>query len=158
MKESSHQCERHAVEPALLTPGLGYLQNHSVAARRHPQAMMYGTTRNEAYHQQLKTFYRNIFVQTGRNACLVAKLATTAKLLAANVSASSGMEDREHQILNSAAESIMASNVTVRPRLRCHDVPNPVVDLTSLPKSAKTCRKRPASSQPAMRRRPSGSR
>eukprot|EP00959_Pyramimonas_sp_CCMP1952_P146119 3059505-Pyramimonas_sp.AAC.1 len=48
---------------------LEYLLNLGRFIARNPDMeVMYGTTRNEALHMQLEAFFRNVFIQTERNA------------------------------------------------------------------------------------------
>jgi hypothetical protein len=62
---------------------LGYLFNLPRFIARNPtHAVMYGTTRNEAFHAELKAFFRNIVKQTKRNAEHVASVVTLVKLVA----------------------------------------------------------------------------
>ena len=50
-----------------------YLLNLSRCAARRPEVdVPYGTTRNEAAHNQLKSYFRNVILQTGRNAQMIA--------------------------------------------------------------------------------------
>ena len=62
----------HATRPE----GLEYLMNFARFVQRYPQETVpYGTTRNEAFHRQLKSFFRNIMHQSARNARIVCDIA-----------------------------------------------------------------------------------
>ena len=53
----------HATSPNQLA----YLQNFGLFVAKHPHIdVMYGTTRNEAFHKQLLSFFRNVMFQTSR--------------------------------------------------------------------------------------------
>eukprot|EP00973_Karenia_brevis_P040920 5662360-Karenia_brevis.AAC.1 len=61
---------------------LAYLQNYAKFIAEHPDIdVMYGTTKNEAFHAQLKSYFRNVMIQTRRNAKAVCQIATLAKLI-----------------------------------------------------------------------------
>eukprot|EP00959_Pyramimonas_sp_CCMP1952_P381712 7998642-Pyramimonas_sp.AAC.1 len=56
---------RYATSPAQLE----YILNLGRFIARKPSVqVVYGTARNEALHMQLKAFFRNVFMQTERNA------------------------------------------------------------------------------------------
>ena len=60
---------------------LGYLMNFAKFVALHPHIqVMYGTTQNEAFNTQLKSYFRNVMVQTCRNAKVVCQIATMGKL------------------------------------------------------------------------------
>eukprot|EP00973_Karenia_brevis_P062558 8697936-Karenia_brevis.AAC.1 len=57
--------------------------NALVFGKKNPRVQrMRGTTRNEALHNQLKGFWRNVMHQTARNAKVICSVATLAKLCA----------------------------------------------------------------------------
>ena len=124
-----------------------YLLNLSRFAARHPEVdVPYGTTRNEAAHNQLKSFYRNVLHQTGRNAQMVAAVCTSAKLLAGWMQRIPNLADvrrEEHEVLRYALSSIAGSppDLTVRPRMRGKTRHNPSVDENALPQGAKRLRR-----------------
>ena len=68
---------------AATSPGaIGYLANIGRFAARHPELThLHGTTHNEAFHRELKSFYRNVMTQSKSHAILVAKVVTFAKLV-----------------------------------------------------------------------------
>jgi hypothetical protein len=126
--------------------GLGYLMNNSIFAAHHPVATsVYGTTRNEAWHLGLKAFYRNVMYQTGRNAQIVAKVATLMKLVVSKIQRDTPSANlREHELLRVAVATITGSSGSISPALACTTVRNPQVDYSVLSQSAKKLRKRPA--------------
>ena len=94
---------------------------------------------------QFKAYFRNIFHQTGRNASLVCKCITLAKLLVAKLKHDMPHSRlRDHELLQAAVRNI--SNVTsaFAPALAVQVRPNPTVDESLLPANAKRLRKRPA--------------
>eukprot|EP00959_Pyramimonas_sp_CCMP1952_P164178 3432485-Pyramimonas_sp.AAC.1 len=70
---------RYATSPAQRACLLGL--SRFIARGPGVQAMC-GTTRNEAFHMQFKCFFRNVFIQTERNARAVRSICTFAELLA----------------------------------------------------------------------------
>ena len=135
---------RHATRPVLLE----YLMNGSrFAARNANVKIMAGTTRNEAYHQQMKYMFRNVMHQTGRNAQNVSAVATLAKLMVSYISREWPLtvKHREHMLLLRAASMLMEKPLTFVPLLDHRAMHNPKVDMDNLPPNAKTIRKRPAS-------------
>jgi hypothetical protein len=69
---------------AATTPkALGYVMNIGRFVARHPHVgIMQGTTSNEAYHMELKSYFRNVMVQTKRHARMISQVATLTKLIA----------------------------------------------------------------------------
>ena len=68
-----------ATEPA----ELGYIMNVGrFIARNREIPVLHGTTHNEAYHLELKAFFRNVMSQSARHARMIARIATVAKLVA----------------------------------------------------------------------------
>ena len=136
-----------SLQHATSSQNLGYLMNLSLFAKRNPTVeIIFGTTRNEAFHMQLKSFFRNIYHQTGRNATLIYQVATLVKLIAGNISKCSATSVfREHQLLRSVVATMRARTEPLTPKIRCKARKNPKVDVDSLPPKAKTLRKRPAS-------------
>jgi hypothetical protein len=63
---------------------LGYLRNASIFVLRNPGiSVMYGTTNLEAFQNQLKSWFRNVFFQTSRNAkCVCQAAAASADVFA----------------------------------------------------------------------------
>ena len=136
---------RYATRPVALE----YLMNGSRFAARQPDIdLMAGTTRNEAYHLQLKFMFRNVMHQTGRNAKIVAGVATLIKLLGGYIQKECDFTiiHHEHSLLNQVASSLMAIPMSFRPLMNHRRVDNPKVDVSSLPKNAKRMAKRRASS------------
>ena len=71
-----------SLEISTAPKSLGYLMNGCRFQARHPEVpMLYGTTHNKAYHLEQKSFWRNVMIQTGRHARMIAKVATTTKLI-----------------------------------------------------------------------------
>lgn len=125
---------------------LGYLFNHSRFIARHPDiGDFYGTSSVEAFQLQFKSWFRNIFHQSGRNAVLVCKACTLAQLLIANLKKT--MPDnrlREHDLLTRVVQSLVESTVPFEPAFSNRVRLNPTVNESLLPPSAKRLRKRPA--------------
>jgi hypothetical protein len=131
---------------------LEYLMNGSRFASRNPGvAMMSGTRRNEAYHQQLKSMFRNVMFQTGRNAQVVADIATLVKLLAGLMKRKCPLtvQHREHDLVRHVAASLMDDPLKFEPLMEHKVVKDLVVISSELPPNVKTMRKRPASAAPA---------
>ena len=64
---------------------------------------MYGTTRNEAFHRQLKSYFRNVMRQTRRNAQVVCEIATLGKAIAGKMDKAEVIHDlEEHDLLRFA--------------------------------------------------------
>ena len=114
-------------------------------ARNLTIPMPYGTTRNEAWHKELKAFFANVYYQTGRNAAIVGKIATLVKLIAGvldkEVTTSHG---RQHQLMHAAMIAWSRSNVALVPKIACQATSNPHVQMHVLPVGVTVCRKRPA--------------
>ena len=54
---------------AMRPEATGYMMNMAKFAARNPSVkLMYATTPKEAFHKQLKSFFRNVIFQTGRHA------------------------------------------------------------------------------------------
>ena len=91
---------------------------------------------------QLKSFFRNVFHQTRRNALIVCKIATMSKIFGAYArTALPGMNVREHEALLSFCQNLLACDVDVKPKLRIKMQANPRVVEAELPPSAKRLRK-----------------
>lgn len=72
-----------SLQAAMGPTEVGYLQNIGRFAARYPCArMLHGTTHNEAYHLELKAFFRNVMRQSRQHARMVCAIATVAKLVA----------------------------------------------------------------------------
>jgi hypothetical protein len=99
---------------------LGYLFNHSRFIARHPDIKpFYGSSANEAFHLQFKGYFRNVFHQTGRNASLVCKAVTIAKLLIAKfLHDMPGSRMREHELLQKVVQNIVTSLLHLSQRLQ----------------------------------------
>ena len=126
------------------------LLNRARFRARHPDLKtFYGTTANEAFHMQFKAYFRNVFFQTGRNAKLVCKAITIAKLLVAKLKKDlPHHRAREHDLLQLAVQRFANSDAVFAPALDNRVRQNPVVDIELLPRSAKRLRKRPAFQEP----------
>ena len=106
---------------------------------------MYGTTNAEAFHSQLKPFFRNVMIQTRRNATVVCMVATLAKLVVGTLTTVPIITERaEHELLRDAANFFMESPLVFTPRVCLDTIANEKVDEDALPASAKRLRKRPA--------------
>ena len=105
---------------------------------------MYGTTRNEAFHQQLKSYFRNVMLQTRRHAKVVFKVATLGKVLAGTLTKIDLIHtsDKEHELLCAGAEFFKQGCMKFRPQLRLLTKVNEQVDESLLPSNAKKIRKR----------------
>ena len=126
---------------------LAYFKNFCKFVDNNPSiAVMFGTTRNEAFHKQLKAFYRNVFHQTSRHAQCIANVATLAKLLAGYLQRSAGNLVRnyeEHDVLVALAKHLLAERpIPFKPRMRHAIAHNEPVDVESLPRNVKRMRKR----------------
>ena len=145
----------YATSPAQLE----YLLNLGRFIARNPGVQtMYGTTRNEAFHMQLKAFFRNVFIQTERNARAVSSVCTFAKLLAGWARKSLPLTERhqERELLHAALCALTQHPPKIAPKLRLERSANPQVDVDRLPSSAKVLRRRPAAAaaMPRPRKRP----
>jgi hypothetical protein len=138
---------------------MGYLMNGPKFGARNPQLKAaFGTLANEAFHRQLVSFFRNIYVQTGRNADRVLNIMTFVKLVGAQLQKTSRTAPlREHELMRMAANFIMSSDAKFVPRVVAKTVHNAKVDLSSLPQGVRVARKRPASSSSTARKRPASS-
>ena len=128
-------------------------------ASRNPRIkLMSGTTRNEAYHLQLKYMWRNVVQQTGRNAEIIAGIVSVVKLLAGFIRKNSSftIRHREHALMHSLVTYLFANPCKFIPLMDHRAVNNPKVNVKLLPKSAKTIRKRPASAVPSQTRKRPG--
>ena len=109
------------------------------AARNPDVQMVYGTTRNEAFHLQLKGFWRNIMHQTRGNAMVAASVVLIVKLLASQVAKGNYKKCiREHELLRCASASLMQQPWEFDPVMRHKTKKRPSVDIISLPASANT--------------------
>ena len=98
------------------------------AARNPGLQKMYGTTRNEAFHEQLEAFWRNVVQQTGRNVHVVAGVATLAKLLAGQLQAKNyTIGHREHELLRTASAILMTEPLRFEPLFNHVTVAAPTV-------------------------------
>ena len=148
---------RSSLEFATSPTEVEYLLNISRYISRNPDVkVMYGTTRNEAFHNQLKAYYRNVMLQTGRNATLVASIVTAAKLVSGTlrVGHEVTVSHAENQLLQAATSAFVSAGVTFRPKLHLRTVGNPDVDEAVLPAGARRLRKRPAAALAAQGRSP----
>ena len=130
----------HATSPGQL----GYLQNFAQFVSSHPDLdVMYGTTQNEAFHSQLKSFFRNIMFQTRRNAHVIFQIVTFAKLLAGATSKASTMQEKEkHELLRAASKFLWDGPLRFTPRLDFKTELNEHVDEDNLPQSAKRIKRK----------------
>ena len=136
-----------SLEKATTLEELGYIKNFCKFVANHPtMEVIFGTTRNEAFHKQLKSFYRNVMFQTHRNALRVADIATLAKLFAGfllhnHEKLANTVE--EHSLLERLANILIAEAPTKFAPLMSHKIiVNPAVDQSSLQQNAKRMRKR----------------
>jgi hypothetical protein len=128
---------------ATTSHGLGFLRNGSrFAAKNRDVQLMYGTTRNEAFHKQLVSFFRNVMLQSSRNLTNISAVATLAKLVAAFTShIDTSIVVDEHEMLRAAADHWLENPITFLPLMNHKTQPNPVVDVDALPASAKRIRR-----------------
>ena len=135
----------HAVSPR----SLEYMFNGSRFAAANPDVrIMYGTTRNEAVHMQLKAFWRNVIFQTRRHAHVVAAVATLTKLIVSHLKRAEvtrGMED--HELLRVFCRMLVTKGFEFHPLFHFVPARNPVVDVAALLANATLIRKRPAAAQ-----------
>ena len=105
----------HATSPSQLP----YLQNYAKFIAAHPDIeVMYGTTQNEAFHQKLKGFFRNVMIQTRRNAKAICQVTTLAKLIGGSLAKSEMITSREeHELLRTASSFLWESPLRFRPFL-----------------------------------------
>lgn len=146
---------RHATRPE----GLEYLMNGCRFAAHHPDIkLMDGTTRNEAHHLQTKFMFRNVMHQIGRNVEIVSGVLTVIKLMAGYLQKDNTFTiiHREHTLLHQVALDLMQTPKEFVPLMDHRPVRNPLIDMESLPRNAKTLRKRPAAAMSAMVKRPAG--
>ena len=124
--------------------GVEYLMNISRFASRFPDIpMMYGTTRNEAYHLQLKAFFRNVFQQSSRHARLKGQVATLAKLLAGTMgNCEFSCQHEEAKVLRSASSILLQGPLEFEPKINILTKMNPSVNVEDLPPTARCPRKR----------------
>ena len=129
---------------ATKSENLGYLMNHTRFRARFPDVKpFYGTTANEGFNLQFKGYFRNIFHQTGRNAILVCKAITLAKLLVAKLRKDlPHTKLREHELLQTALQAMTQSSAEIAPRLIVRVRKNPAVNQQLLPDNVKRLRKR----------------
>ena len=61
---------------------MGYVLNVGRFGARNPKVtMLHGTTHNEAFHLELKAFFRNVMHQTSEHAVMICKIVTLVKLI-----------------------------------------------------------------------------
>ena len=128
---------------------VGYIINYGLfVARNRDVDMPTGTTANEAFANQLKTWFRNVLFQTGRNANIVLAIATLAKLIAgeSHVPACTSYSLQEHEALRRILRAWAGSSTALSSRIDTRTVANPQVDASSLPAGVTVIRKRPANS------------
>ena len=147
-KTEGRSTVQSSLENATTVQELGYVKNFCKFVANNPSLeVMFGTTRNEAFHKQLKTFYRNVMHQLRRHALCVAAVATFAKLFAGFLQRHQEFQtssNREHTLLEQLAAFLLAeSPIKFEPRMRFNVIADPVIDQSSLPKNAKRKRKCP---------------
>ena len=123
-----------------------YMMNLPRFIARNPRVTTtYGTTSNEAFHNQFKSFFRNVFFQTGRHLQFVCDLVAMIKVLGATLAeASLTSVQREHVFIHTAAELFSGQCDEWHPKIDCEMVRNPIVDPAQLPRGVQVMRKRPA--------------
>lgn len=132
---------RHATKPHELK----YIMNFAIFIARNPGIEVpYGTTSNEAFHKQVKGFFRNVQIQTARNAVNVCSVIRLAKLISGWMNKTDTVENlREHETLKKFVNIIMNTcPVKFDPKLNFKVVANDRVDKSVLPPNAKVCRVR----------------
>ena len=66
---------------------MGYVLNVGRFVARHPNVtMLHGTRHNEAFHMELKAFFRNVMRQTREHAVIICKMVNLVKLVCSVVS------------------------------------------------------------------------
>ena len=105
----------------------------------------YGTTSNEAFHNEIKGFFRNVRFCIGRFAKSHAQIITAAKLIY-NILKRQGYTTVRSQsdLLFHLSAFFKTESVIFDPRLDLETVPNPFVNADSLPPTARRIRMRPA--------------
>ena len=132
---------------AATTPvALEYLMNGPRFFARNPNVPHgYGTTKNKAFHRQLKSFFRNITQQSGRNAQVVAGVATLAKLVAGHMSRAQVVREiREKDLIACVSTMLDATPPQIQPTLAHKSAQYSRVSVrqqTALPPNAKKSRK-----------------
>ena len=126
---------------------LGYIRNFCKFVATHPgMDIPFGTTRNEAFHRQLKAFYRNVMHQTARHARCIANVATLAKLFAGYLRHSGKNLTRsiaECDLLRMVADHLLTETpISFDPLLSIKTVENTKVDVSVLPPKAKRLKMR----------------
>jgi len=107
--------------------------------------MMYGTTRNEAFHKQQTTSFRNVMIQTMRRARLICDMVLLVRLVAGMLKRHDyTTAQHDHELLGQAALLLLEGPLPFEPHLSVMTAPNPKVHLTSLRVCPQTIRKRPA--------------
>ncbi len=135
----------YATRPVMLE----YLFNNTRLIARNPSVdVMYGTTRNEAFHEELKGFFRNIRAVRARRAHLIGEVVTVTKLLA-GATKKTRFTSKVNQADNVRAVAAALLSGEVHPfdgadRLDARVVYNEPVDVSSLPLASFVPRKRPA--------------
>ena len=92
---------------------------------------------------QFKAFFRDVFIQTARNAKIVCGVVTLAKLLAGwvrTVETATYLE--ENALMHRVADVLLANPVTFTPLLELNTIMNPKIDVEALPANAKRIRPR----------------
>ena len=125
---------------------LEYLFNNTRFIARNPHIeIMYGTTRNEAFHLELKSFFRNIRGVRARRAQLIGEVVTVAKLLVSSHVKSRMTKKRSQSAhLHDLAMQFFASpgNLMINgPRMDVRATYNVKVNVDELPTNAKRMRK-----------------
>ena len=99
---------------------------------------MYGTTQNEAFHAQLKSYSRNVMIQTRRNLQVVCNIVKLGKLLGGYMSnVSLIMHLEEHELLRAVSTFLWENPFCAEPRINLMTQENEQIDENDLPVSAK---------------------
>jgi hypothetical protein len=122
-----------------------YMMNLPRFIGRNPlTTTSYGTTSNEAFHNQFKSFFRNVYFQTGRNLKFVCEVVAAIKVFGATLADTSLTSmPREHVLVRTVADIFSCTSDAWNPKVHCETIRNPRVDQSQLPRGAKVMRKRP---------------
>jgi hypothetical protein len=106
---------------------LNYITNFAnFVSRNGDIEVPFGTTPNEAFHLQVKGYFRNIQVQTQRHAKAVCSVMTTARLMSGWMrSIETITELQEHERLRRVADILMSTYpIKFTPKIKCNVVGN----------------------------------
>ena len=110
---------KSSLKAALAPAAVGYLMNIGRFLARNPDvATLHGTTHNEAYHKELKSFLRNVMRQTRRHAQMIAGVATFVKLVSSVMNTAHCVVRYEQvDLLNAFNQTLLANGLPVSGRI-----------------------------------------